>query len=135
MIKGSCLCGKVSYEFDGVIEEIAMCHCSLCRKAQGGAFATNSPVDARKLSFTGQEFISEFLEEEKKKIRAFCKNCGSPLYSMQTEMPEIKRLRMGTIETEFSCENKYHIFSTSKASWHSISDDYPQFEKAKLKKA
>jgi len=40
MIRGSCLCGKVKYEYDGEIEEIAMCHCSQCRKAQGGAFGT-----------------------------------------------------------------------------------------------
>jgi len=131
MIKGRCLCGKVNYEFDGEITEIAMCHCSLCRQAQGGAFATNSPVNATKLSFTGEEFIGEYEETEKNKIRAFCKNCGSPLYSMQKEMPEIKRLRMGTITTPFECENKYHIFANSKAPWHSITDDYPQFEKMK----
>ena len=131
MIEGSCLCGKVSYKFDGEITEIAMCHCSLCRQAQGGAFATNSPVDASKLRFSGEEFIGEFLEAEKNKIRAFCKNCGSPLYSMQKELPKIKRLRIGAITTPFKCENKYHIFSSSKASWHSISDEYPQFEKAK----
>ncbi len=133
MIKGGCLCGKVRYEFDGQIEEIAMCHCSLCRKAQGGAFATNSPVDSRKLKITGQEFITEYLEVEKNKFRAFCKYCGSPLYSRQKELPNIKRLRLGTIDTEFTCDNKYHIFSSSKASWHSISDDHPQYEKAKIK--
>lgn len=131
MIEGSCLCGKVSYEFDGEIEEIAMCHCSLCRQAQGGAFATNSPVDARKLSLTGEEFITEFLETEKNKFRAFCKICGSPLYSRQAELPDVRRLRVGTIKTPIKCENKYHIFATSKASWYSINDDYPQFERGK----
>ena len=132
MIEGKCLCGKVHFEFEGEIEEIAMCHCSLCRQAQGGAFATNSPVDASKLSFTGEEFITEFFESDKNKYRAFCKNCGSPLYSYQKELPEIKRLRVGTITTPFKCENKYHIFSTSKASWYSIGDDYPQFEHGKV---
>jgi len=66
MIKGSCLCGKVQYEFQGEIEEIALCHCSQCRKAQGGAFATNSPVDSRKLTIAGTEFIKEFQANEVK---------------------------------------------------------------------
>jgi len=131
MIEGNCLCGKVCYTFDGEITEIAMCHCSLCRQAQGGAFATNSPVDASKLNFTGEEFIGEYVETEKNKTRAFCKNCGSPLYSEQKELPEVKRLRVGTIKTSFICENKYHIFTESKALWYSISDDYPQYVRGK----
>ena len=108
MIKGSCLC-----------------HCSQCRKAQGGAFATNSPVDTEKLEFTGIEHIREFQTNEFK-VRAFCSNCGSHLYSARSDMPEKRRLRMGTIETPFLCENKYHIYAESKASWHDITDNYPQ---------
>ena len=123
MIKGGCLCGKAYYEYSGHIEEIAMCHCSHCRQAQGSAFATNSPIDSGKLAFSGQEFIKEF-ESSESKIRAFCQNCGSPLYSARKDLPNVKRLRLGTIKTDFTCENKYHIFSASKASWHAISDTY-----------
>jgi len=130
MIKGSCLCGKVQYEFQGEIKEVALCHCSQCRKAQGGAFATNSPVDSRKLTISGAEFIKEFQTNEVK-VRAFCTNCGSPIYSARTDLPNIKRLRMGSIETPFICENKYHIYADSKASWHEINDEYPQFDEMK----
>jgi len=126
MIKGSCLCGKVSYTYQGDIQEIALCHCSQCRKAQGGAFATNSPVETKNLTFSGSEFIKEF-QSNNIKVRAFCSNCGSPLYSARSDLPQVKRLRMGTVETEFTCENKYHIYADSKASWHDITDHYPQF--------
>ena len=127
MIKGGCLCGNIRYEYDGDISEIAMCHCSQCRQAQGGAFATNSPIDADKLKISGRAYIKEFATNENK-VRAFCSNCGSPLYSAQKDMPSLKRLRLGSVETPFVCEKKYHIFSASKARWHSITDDYPQFE-------
>lgn len=127
MLKGSCLCGKVQYKYQGTIEEIAMCHCSQCRKAQGGAFATNSPVEADKLMFTGEEYITEFQSNENK-VRAFCQACGSPLYSARKDLPEIRRLRVGSIETEFQCDNKYHIYADSKASWHEITDTALQFK-------
>lgn len=126
MIKGSCLCGKVSYTYQGDIQEIALCHCSQCRKAQGGAFATNSPVETKKLTFSGSEFIKEFQSNDIK-VRAFCSNCGSPLYSARSDLPQVKRLRMGTIETEFTCDYKYHIYTDSKASWHDITDQYQKF--------
>jgi len=131
MIKGSCLCGKVRYTYDGAIEEIALCHCSQCRKVQGGAFATNSPLDDSKLTFKGAEFVKEF-ETSNDKVRAFCGNCGSPVYSARKSLPDIKRIRMGTIETDFTCENKYHIYTESKASWHTITDSYHQFKAEKL---
>jgi len=128
---GRCLCGKVSYEYSGQIEEIAMCHCSQCRKAQGGLFATNSPIDSNRLNFTGIEHIREY-QSGADKIRAFCGNCGSPLYSALRSKPNIKRLRLGTLDTEIHCSNRYHIFTASSANWEEISDDYPQYkERAK----
>lgn len=130
MIEGGCLCGKVRYTYAGVIEEIAMCHCSQCRKAQGGAFATNSPVFASRLAFEGEEYITEF-QSNKIKRRAFCSQCGSPLYSARTDLPEIVRLRLGTVETAFECSNKYHIYASSKAAWHEINDDHPRFNAGK----
>ena len=44
MYQGSCLCGEIRYKITGDIKNIACCHCSECRKAQGSAFATNSVV-------------------------------------------------------------------------------------------
>ena len=46
MLEGGCLCGAVRYEIDGGLGPIVCCHCSMCRKAQGTAFATNAPVPA-----------------------------------------------------------------------------------------
>ena len=61
-----------------------------------------------------------------------CGHCGSPLYSARDDLPEIIRLRLGTVTTPFSCEQRYHIFVESKADWVTISDDYPQFARMKL---
>lgn len=130
MIKGGCLCGKVKYDYDGSIVEIAMCHCSQCRKGQGSSYATNSPIDSDKIEFSGQEFIHEYQSNDDK-VRAFCRNCGSPLYSRLDSKPEVKRLRLGTVDTSFDCKNRYHIFAASRADWETITDTYPQFNERK----
>jgi len=130
MIEGSCLCGRVTYQYHGEIQEVALCHCSQCRRAQGGAHAANSPVDAGKLVFQGRENIAEYQSSDSK-VRACCKHCGSALYSAKADLPDVKRLRLGTVTTEFSCDNKYHIWTGSKASWHEITDDYPQYVESK----
>ncbi len=125
MITGGCLCGRVKYQYDGDINEIAMCHCSQCRKAQGGPFATNSPITSQNIEFSGQHFIREYQSNDDK-VRAFCSHCGSPLYSRLNSNPDIKRLRIGTVESPIQCTKRYHIFTASKADWDTISDDYPQ---------
>lgn len=131
MIKGSCLCGGIRYEYHGEIPEISMCHCSHCRKAQGSAFVAVSPIESSLFVFlSGTELLKEF-RMTPHKARVFCSNCGSPLYSARDDLPGIKRLRLGTVETPFTCRNAYHAFTGSKASWYEITDALPQYPAAK----
>jgi len=130
MLKGSCLCGQVRYTYNGIVEELSMCHCSQCRKAQGTAVTANSPLKESDLHFEGKDFIKEY-NSSGDKVRAFCSQCGSALYSAKSSVPGIKRIRLGTVDTAFTCQNKYHIHADSIASWHEITDQHPQFKQAK----
>ncbi len=81
MLKGSCLCGGVRYEIDGEITRIGLCHCSMCRKASGTAFAANAPVSQEHFHIvTGEDLLRSYASSEAKQ-RWFCSNCGSPIYS------------------------------------------------------
>lgn len=131
MLKGSCLCGGVRYEYHGEIRELSMCHCSQCRKAQGSAFVAVSPVESsRFVLVSGAELLKEF-RMTPHKARVFCAQCGSPLYSARDDLPGIMRLRLGTVDTPFACGNAYHAFTGSKASWFEITDDLPQYPAAR----
>jgi len=131
MIEGQCACGRVCYQFDGEITEVSMCHCTQCRLAQGAAFVPVCPIDSNKLTINGAQYIKQF-ESSPGKVRAFCGNCGSPLYSEKSALPGIKRLRLGTVTTAFSCSNQYHKFVDSKADWHNITDSFPQYRSNNL---
>ena len=126
MLKGSCLCGGVTYEVPSELGPIIMCHCSKCRKATGTAFATNTPINAADFKLvTGGNLLSEF-ESTPNVFRVFCKNCGSPLYSRRTQTPEVIRLRIGTLDSAIDDKPTAHVFVASKADWYEISDDLPQ---------
>lgn len=131
MIEGSCLCGGVRYRYDGEIEEVSICHCSQCRKAQGSAFAAVSPIDAIRFTLlSGAELLREF-RATPDKVRVFCANCGSPIYSAKDDQPGVRRLRLGTVDTPFTCANTYHIFVDSKADWFEFNDTHPRFAQRK----
>lgn len=129
MHKGSCLCGHVQYEYDGEIDEVSRCYCVQCQKGQGSAFVAVSPVLAEKLRFVrGQEHLKEF-RASPGKSRVFCAECGSPLYSARDDLPRIRRLRLGTLDTAVQPSKQYHAFVSQKASWYEIDDEYKQHQR------
>lgn len=128
MIHGSCLCGGVQYEYTGKFGTITACHCSDCRKAQGSASVIAAPADAGALRWTrGHELIAEY-ESSPGKKRAFCGRCGTPLYSRKDDMPEVLRLRMGSIDTPADMQPVAHIFAAGLPAWAVMDDDWPRYD-------
>lgn len=128
--RGGCLCGAVHYEIEGALAAIQICHCGQCRKAQGTAFASNIPVQIERLRFiAGREGIREF-ESSPGKLRAFCSNCGSPIYSRRLSAPDTLRIRAGTLDGPVKARALAHFYVGSKADWWPISDALPQFDAA-----
>ena len=131
MINGSCLCEEVQYEYDGIINEVAVCHCNQCKRAQGTPFVTNAPIELEKFTFTnGSSSLKTFFSNPNKK-RVFCGNCGSPLYSQRTDMPETIRLRLGTVTEGHIPEPNYEIYCESKSGWFSTNTERPNYEQNK----
>ena len=132
MYYGSCLCGTVKFEIHDKINDIVFCHCSQCRKAQGSAYATNANVTKDSFAFiSGEENLTAY-PYSAMQTKYFCKTCGSPIMSMNTEHPDNIRIRLGTIESDIKERPTAHIFVNSKANWDEICDSLPQFSEYKL---
>lgn len=128
MYKGGCLCGTVRYEITGGIHNIVCCHCSMCRKAQGSAFATNGIVNRSDFRLVAGENNLTGYESSPGQTKYFCKTCGSPIFSENTSRPESIRVRIGTIESDIVERPEAHIFVSSKANWEEICADIPRFD-------
>lgn len=127
MHSGSCLCGAVKYELDGELGDIVLCHCSKCRKATGSAFASVAPIKTSELRIVlGQDALAEF-QSSPGVHRVFCRGCGSPIFSRRDAMPDVLRLRIGTLDTPLDAKPSMHIFAGSKADWFDICDEAPQY--------
>ncbi len=128
MYRGSCLCKAVQFEIHGPIRDIIYCHCSQCRKAQGSAFATNGNVAANQFKIvSGADQLTGYANSETQ-TKYFCRHCGSPIVSKNTQHPDQVRVRLGTIDSDITERPEAHIFVDSRANWDSIHDDIPQYE-------
>ena len=86
MIKESCLSEEVKYEYDGSINEVAVCHCNQCKQAQGTPFVTIAPVELAKCTFTNESDSLKTYFSNPNKKRVFCGTYGSPIYSQRTDI-------------------------------------------------
>jgi hypothetical protein len=125
---GHCHCEAVRYEFDGKPSNASYCHCSLCRRLTGSAFAPWCEVPTKNLRWSGSDNLKTYDLTDRYGI-SFCRECGAPLASMHSKWPDVTYLLMGALEDDSGVTPQYHIFTGSKAPWHEISDSLPQYER------
>lgn len=128
MYQGSCLCGAIQYQINSELSDFGYCHCGSCQKASGSAYAANAGVAREQFELTDKSGILKEYESSPGKYRAFCRNCGSPIYAYLSSTPDLVRIRLGTLDTSFFKQPKAHLFVGKKASWEPIHDNLPQFE-------
>ena len=128
-LRGGCLCGAVKYELDGPISFASHCHCSMCRKAHGAAFASYGGVSASSFRITqGQDALRSF-ESSPGVMRSFCSQCGSPITWTSGEHAGHVAFTLGTLETPVPMPpGMRHIHVASKAPWYEICDSLPRFD-------
>jgi len=129
MITGACLCGGVRVEVRSPLGPIIYCHCSMCRRTTGTAFATNATVMADAFHIVaGRELVREY-ESSPGRFRAFCSRCGSPVYGRGDRIPLV-RVRLGGLDGDPGARAAAHIQVGSKAPWFDITDARERFEES-----
>ncbi len=125
MTRGVCLCGAVEYRFSEPFQTMMHCHCSMCRKHHGAAFATfvAAPYSAFRW-VRGEAAIAKYRSSEHG-VRAYCEHCGSVA---PTLMPEagLAIAPAGNLDGDLGLLPQGHMFVGSKAGWHPITDALPQ---------
>lgn len=125
MLKGQCLCGGIQYQYNGALTEVAICHCGQCKRAQGTAFATNAPIELEKFEWLQGETLLKSYFSSPQKRRVFCSECGSPLFSQRIDLPEVIRLRLGTVTEGMIPKPDYQIYCDERSDWFTLDQSKP----------
>jgi len=125
---GSCLCGTLRYSIEAFQPNIAHCHCSMCRKFHGAAYATIAGVDADKFRWTqGVNMLKEYTAPNGTK-RGFCAHCGSSMTFYSPRAPVgVMEIALGTLDSHVDVHPDAHIYVGFKAHWSALCDGLPQF--------
>ena len=129
-MKGSCVCGTVSYEITPPFKIFQYCHCSRCRKFTGSAFAPNLFVPPPQFKWLqGEDFIGRFEHPDAKYFATcFCKSCGSSLpWAVQGGANIV--VPVGTLDEDPGIKPQHNLFWASKASWFESPCELPKHDK------
>ena len=125
-LTGRCECGAVEYRVADEFLYSMNCHCSNCRAHTGSAFKPFAGIEGSKLEITRGAGALLIWADADGKGHTRCATCGSPLYSSVEEGRV--HVALGSLRDEPTLKPTKHIFVGSKAPWHQITDDLPQYE-------
>lgn len=130
--RGSCLCGAVAFEVDEFLGAAAHCHCSMCRKFHGAAYATFVSVARRAFHWiSGQEELTDY-QAPNGTVRSFCRRCGSSLFFASPRAPQdVVEVALAAFEADVPVVVDAHIFVGSRAAWTKMEGDLPQYEEGR----
>jgi hypothetical protein len=125
-LKGSCLCGAVTYRVSGEPTRFYHCHCSRCRKATGTGHASNMFLQPAALQWlSGEQQVRTFkVPEAKRFTNNFCASCGSRL-PRQPQDSDIVIIPAGSLDDPAPIKPQARIFGLSRASWSCADDALP----------
>jgi hypothetical protein len=124
---GGCLCGAIRFEADA-FGGAAHCHCSMCRKFHGAAFATLASVRREQFRWLHGEEALQHYTAANGTTRSFCRHCGSSLLFSTPRAPaQIIEIAIGCFDDPLPVTPSAHIFVASGANWTVLGDGLPQY--------
>lgn len=129
MNNASCLCGSVTWTITAEPFHAFNCHCKLCRKTHGSAFATYWFLNGDQLNWTSSTETIVHCRSSHLLTRSFCGSCGSVVPYYVSDSREVV-LSLGGCH-DHGKKSDCNVFVAHKAPWHDITgglpghDDYP----------
>jgi len=118
MMEGSCLCGSIKFQISAESVSASHCHCKMCQKQHGAAFATYANFPRDKIKYIcGEEKLSVY-NSSADILRKFCKVCGSNIeWGYSEKHPERVGIAVGLFDTDFKIKSIKDLHLESKAKW------------------
>ena len=126
--EGGCLCGAVRYQSTADAVGGGHCHCLDCRKSSRTGHCSHMVVPKEAVTVAGELKSYERPTDSGNVVnRMFCPNCGAPVYSLNSSMPEMIFIRASSLNDPELFEPKMVVFTSRAPSWDHIDPDLPAF--------
>lgn len=120
---GGCLCGRVRYRIDAPLDDIAHCHCGMCRKSSGGIVTTWVTVPCETFTWTNGAPRSHASSPHTQ--RYFCGDCGAQLALHTTRASATMDVTIATLDEPQQHPARRHIWFNDHLPWLHLDENLP----------
>jgi hypothetical protein len=124
MISGSCKCGAVRYEIDGAPVMTALCHCTMCRRANAAPTVAWAMFRIAQVTFTGER-PTEYASSAEAR-RGFCGRCGSQISFTASFLPGLIDITIGSLDQPQAMAPRFHYWDSQRLPWLQFADGLPR---------
>lgn len=121
---GHCLCGAVSFEYEGPERFMAHCHCESCRRATSSPFTSYFGVPNGQWRWTGDQ--PKTYTSTEGVTRSFCGSCGSPMSYASTAYPDETHFFAASLTDQSEFKPTVHVHSDEMVDWITLGDELPR---------
>lgn len=118
-VTGGCHCGKITFEAEIDPDTVGICHCTDCQRLTGTAYRAVVATVPGSFALTSgaPRLYVKTAESGRKRVQAFCPDCGSPLYAANADGPPNLSLRLGAVNERAALTPKRQIWCRSALPW------------------
>ena len=119
---GQCLCGAVKFSLTGPLRDVAICHCSQCRRWHGHVGAYTN-VARKDLILTEQRGLAWYRASQIAR-RGFCRECGASLF-WDGDRRDTISVAAGCLDAPTGLETTLQIFTAHKGDYYELDERVP----------
>lgn len=122
---GSCSCKEVRYRLTSEPMFVHCCHCLVCQKQTGSAFAINALIETDRIELLAG--VPEAIPMPTGSGRPLdiyrCPTCRISVWNDYGRRPALRFVRVPTLDEPHALRPDVHIFTSSKVPWVRLPDD------------
>ncbi len=128
IIKGSCLCGEITFTLERDFSQFHLCHCTQCQKISGSAHVSNLFTRPDNIQWlTGESLVKRYDVPGRTITNAFCSDCGAAVpYASKSGKALV--VPAGCLDESPGITPNDHIFWAEKADWYEEGQSAPHFD-------
>jgi hypothetical protein len=127
---GGCACRSFRYDIDAAPLLMAHCQCRDCQEQTGSGHASVLAFPRAAVKTTGSATrYDSTADSGKRKTRAFCPVCGTPLYVLLESMPDLFLVKAATLDDPTAFAPQMVLYTDRAQPWDHVDASLPAFAK------
>ena len=116
---GGCQCGAIRYRINAQPLTLYCCHCRDCQRQSSSAFGLSLWVNSHEFELTRGELSTWSTRGDSglEKHCTFCSRCGSRVYHVSADTPDVLSVKGGTLDVIDSLQPVGHIWTCRAHNW------------------